>query len=81
MRENPFVTPNQSGALLKAARLERGETQAQAAQNMGISVSTLSRLERDGVSGRTRFLSVVLKVVTYYGISCDELLEHAMQAA
>lgn len=81
MSKYGIVTPNKSGEYLKALRIERCETQAKAAHGIGIGMSTLSRLEREGIRSSTRAVSVLFRVCDYYSISCDELLALSMQPA
>ena len=45
--------PEQVGAVLRAARLQRGMTQAEVAARLGISVQAMSRLEKH--AGRASF--------------------------
>ena len=45
--------PEQVGAVLRAARLQRGMTQAEVAARLGVSVQAMSRLEKN--AGRASF--------------------------
>ena len=57
--------------ILTLLRKERGITQKQAAQDLGISQAQLSHYEK-GI--RECGLSFVVQVADYYGVSCDYLL-------
>lgn len=67
-----FVKPNMSGAYLREVRRLRGETLADAARHIGCSQSTLKRIERDGISWRTR-LRTLVHICGYYRISADHI--------
>ena len=57
--------------ILTLLRKERGITQKQAAQDLGISQAQLSHYEK-GI--RECGLAFVVQVADYYGVSCDYLL-------
>lgn len=57
--------------IIKLLRKERGITQKQAAEDLGISQALLSHYEK-GI--RECGLDFVVKVADYYGVSCDYLL-------
>ena len=57
--------------IITLLRKERGITQKQAAQDLGVSQALLSHYEK-GI--RECGLEFVVKVADYYGVSCDYLL-------
>ena len=57
--------------IITLLRKERGITQKQAAQELGISQAQLSHYEK-GI--RECSLAFVVQVADYYGVSCDYLL-------
>ena len=57
--------------IITLLRKERGITQKQAAQDLGISQAQLSHYEK-GI--RECGLAFVVQVADYYGVSCDYLL-------
>lgn len=57
--------------IITLLRKERGVTQKQAAQDLGVSQALLSHYEK-GI--RECGLEFVVKVANYYGVSCDYLL-------
>ncbi|WP_162463099.1 MrcB family domain-containing protein [Paenibacillus psychroresistens] len=56
---------------LKALRLQHGKTQMEVSQAIGISYSTLSRVESEG---RSVDSDILIKIAAYYKVSIDELL-------
>ena len=62
---------NEFSRILTLLRKERGITQKQAAQELGISQAQLSHYEK-GI--RECSLAFVVQVADYYGVSCDYLL-------
>ncbi len=61
------------GRALAVARIERGKTQPQAAAGVGLTISSISNIER-GIHGRATSWQVL---ATYYGVTARELLERA----
>ena len=59
------------GVKLYELRINRGETQEQVAESIGISYVSLSRYE---TGQRIPKLNIVKKLANYYGVSLDELL-------
>ena len=57
--------------IITLLRKERGITQKQAAQDLGVSQALLSHYEK-GI--RECGLDFVVRVADYYGVSCDYLL-------
>ena len=57
--------------IIKLLRKERGITQKQAAEDLGVSQALLSHYEK-GI--RECGLDFVVKVADYYNVSCDYLL-------
>lgn len=64
--------------IITLLRKERGITQKQAAQDLGVSQALLSHYEK-GI--RECGLEFVVKVADYYGVSCDYLLGRSASAA
>jgi transcriptional regulator with XRE-family HTH domain len=62
--------------IIKLLRKERGITQKQAADDLGISQALLSHYEK-GI--RECGLDFVVRVADYYGVSCDYLLGRSAQ--
>ena len=60
------------GPRLRALRSERGATLTEIADDTGISVSTLSRLES---GGRRPTLELLLPLARAYGVALDELVD------
>jgi transcriptional regulator with XRE-family HTH domain len=78
--QDEAMTPSPAarlGARLRALRLSRDVTQAQLSAAIGISESTLSRLES---GGRKATLDMLLALAGYYEVSLDELV-HAPATA
>ena len=64
--------------IITLLRKERGITQKQAAQELGISQAQLSHYEK-GI--RECGLEFVVQIADYYNVSCDYLLGAAQSAA
>jgi len=62
-----FVSKASIGATLRAARLRRGWTQAQAGTLVGYSASAISRIER----GRAVNVETLRRLADCYGIAPD----------
>lgn len=62
---------NHFPAILTLLRRERGLTQKQAAQDLGVSQALLSHYER-GI--RECGLDFLIRAADYYGVTCDFLL-------
>jgi transcriptional regulator with XRE-family HTH domain len=60
------------GPRLRGLRSERGRTLAEVAEDTGISVSTLSRLES---GGRRPTLELLLPLARAYGVALDDLVD------
>ncbi|SEL92583.1 Cupin domain-containing protein [Blastococcus sp. DSM 46786] len=60
------------GTRLRALRTERGRTLTEIAEDTGISVSTLSRLES---GGRRPTLELLLPLARTYGVALDDLVD------
>ena len=71
---------NKSGALLRAARLEKGLTLKEAAARIGRSAGTLAKWERDGV-GPMVSIAPVMDACTLYDLDADALFLMATQEA
>ncbi|WNV77552.1 helix-turn-helix domain-containing protein [Geodermatophilus sp. DSM 44513] len=65
------------GPRLRALRGERQRTLAEVAQDTGISISTLSRLES---GGRRPTLELLLPLARTYGVALDDLVDTAAPA-
>ena len=56
---------------LKELRIERGITQAQLAQETGLTISAISKWEQ---GSRVPSAQVIITLAKYYGVSSDYLL-------
>ena len=63
--------------IIKLLRKERGITQKQAAEDLGVSQALLSHYEK-GI--RECGLDFVVRVADYYNVSCDYLLGRSRRA-
>ena len=60
MRDTVLVSPNHLGPLLRALRVERGISQQALAQQLGVTPSNLSQLEKDAAAASLQRLMRVL---------------------
>jgi transcriptional regulator with XRE-family HTH domain len=64
-------TPQNPGALIRRARIERGMSQAELAKLAGVPYSTLRALERGGPRGPQ--MATLRKLATALGVSIVDL--------